>query len=81
MLKQQGKQGKCPRAVSFSRKNCVTSPPTPLLRGEGGRIPHKKSLGDLTPSNSPFRIKTFFLFPLLVGEGRERWEGGWGVRS
>jgi len=24
---------------------------------------------------SPFRIKIFFLFPLLVGEGRERWRG------
>jgi hypothetical protein len=34
---------------------------------------------------SPFQLTNFFLFPLLVGGGRGRWEAGakvrsWGVR-
>jgi len=51
----------------------VTSPPTPLLRGEGGIFANIKSVVAFKNINySPFRIKIFFLFPLLVGEGRER---------
>jgi len=45
----------------------VTSPPTPLLTGEGGRIPNMKSLGDL---------KILITTPSLVGKG----VGGLGLR-
>jgi len=45
----------------------VTSPPTPLLRGEGGRIPHQKYLGDLKILITP---------PSLAGKG----VGGLGLR-
>ncbi|MFB8789975.1 MAG: NB-ARC domain-containing protein [Potamolinea sp.] len=43
----------------------MTSPPTPLLRGEGSK--------SLSP---PFPEQKSLLFPPLVGEGREGWEGG-----
>jgi hypothetical protein len=43
------------------------------MRGEGGIFANIKSVVAFKNINySPFRIKIFFLFPLLVGEGRER---------
>jgi hypothetical protein len=52
----------------------VTSPPTPLLqaRGEEFLLLNLKIKRFKNINYSPFRIKIFFLFPLLVGESRER---------
>ncbi len=48
------------RLFDFLSKNCVTSPPTPLLQGEGRRIFNSKSLKNLKLLIAP---------PSLAGKG------------
>jgi hypothetical protein len=43
-----------------------------LFTGCGKLLSYKERGFDF----SPFQLKNLFLFPLLVGGGRGRWEGG-----